>query len=43
MVIKSDRPMKIRLPVHRSGSAEIRGAEEESFEKYTRLLKEPTK
>jgi len=39
--IRSDRPIKIRPPTHHASHAEVRGAAEEIFEKYTRLLKEP--
>jgi hypothetical protein len=37
--LKSDRPIKIRPPAHHGNSAEVHGAEEEIFEKYTRLLR----
>jgi hypothetical protein len=37
--LKNKRPIKIRPPTHHPGGQEVHGAEEEIFEKYTRLLK----
>jgi hypothetical protein len=39
--LRSDRPIKIRPPTHHASDAEVHGAAEEIFEKYTRLLKKP--
>jgi hypothetical protein len=40
--LRSDRPIKIRPPTHHAGDAKVCDAAEEIFEKYTRLLKEPS-
>jgi hypothetical protein len=39
--LRSDRPVKIQPPTHQPGGAEVHGAAEEIFEKYTRLLQKP--
>jgi hypothetical protein len=41
-VLRSDRPIKIKPPTQYSSGAEVHGAPEKIFEKYTRLLRRPS-